>query len=322
MIIRTLVITSMLVASCKMDFSDGNAFTGGDSQKKPYGPSAAVSSDASTKPAVRGRYQLRVSLSPTPLKNATVLTNATTSQILANGNLCMGEVNLHIMPDFKLKFPQSKAKCLLIGDLDLEKLLGGLGDDDKKGAIESDGKVLRLEKLGPMTFTPPRPLLMGPIAQDMSIFQGYAEEKDYSAHFKDKDTGEEKDGSGSIAIRVIEAGGQMTPILMPNTNFDSILNFELETKGFEGLPRSKGFLFQKVTFWLNSRPIAIPRLMIQSKASHLLEGAPKLGSGGGDAGGGGSGGGVFGATQSPLVKAIAGLVTLYIHLDAISFESD
>ena len=316
MMIRALFTATLLMSGCN-DLTDGKAFTGGNSQRKPWGPSAAVSSDASTKPAVKGRYQLRVSLSAAPLRNATVLTNATPSQILANGNICMGEVNLYIMPDFSLKFPQSKAKCLLVGDLDLEKLLGGLGNDEKKGAIESDGKVLRLEKLGPVTFSPPRALLMGPIAQDMSIFQGYSEEKNYSARFKDPDTGEEKDGSGTIAIRVIEAGGSMSPILMSGTTFDSILHFQLESKGFAGLPKSKGFLFDKVYFWLNSRPIAIPRIMIESKASDLLDSAPKPEAGAS----GGAGGGVFGATQSPLVKLIAGWVTLYIHLDAISFES-
>jgi hypothetical protein len=311
----TSLIASTLVG-CNVDLTDGKAFSGGGAEKKPWGKIAAVSGDANAKPAVKGRFQLRVSLFPAALKNAQVLTNATTQQILANGNLCMGEVNLHIMQDFKLKFPQSKAKCLLIGDLDLEKLLGGLGDDNDKGAIESDGKVLRLEKLGPVRFSPARPLLMGPIAQDMSIFQGFSETKAYSAVYKDEDNGQEKTGNGNIGIRVLEAGSQFAPILMPGTNFDSILSFELTTSGFEGLPRSKGFLFDKVTFWLNSRPIAIPRIMIQSKASHLLDAAPK------PDGSSQSGGGVFGATQSPIVKAIAGWFDLYIHLDAISFDSD
>jgi hypothetical protein len=318
MVIRLLLSVCFLAAGCNVDISDGKAFTGGSAQRKPWGPSAAVSSDATAKPAVKGRYQLRVSLSDKPLSNAQVLTNATTAQILQNGNICMGEVNLHIMSDFSLKFPQSKAKCILIGDLDLEKLLGGMGND-KKGAIESDGKVLRLEKLGPVTFSPARPLLMGPIAQDMSIFEGYSEVKNYSAVFKDPSSGEEKNGSGTIGIRVLEAGSQMNPILMPGTNFDSILHFQLDVSGFKGLPKSKGFLFDKVNFWLNSRPIAIPRILIQSRASDLLDSAPKPDAG--EPGTGGSGGGVFGATQSPLVKAISSIVTLYIHLDAISFES-
>lgn len=310
-----LLLLATNVIGCKPDISDGNSFNGGFSQQKQSGRQPSINSGEANKNKVviKGKYLLRVALHP--------IQNDETSQVptldglkqSAKGCICVGRVDLNIKEDFSLEFPNSKAQCSLIGELDLAKLLNSLNDDaDRETAAESQDKMLRLKKLGPMTFNPPRPLLVGPIIQDASQFQGLTETKSYTVQYTDKDKGGAvTNDQGDITVNVLEAGTSWTPIFMPKSPFDNILRFEMLTKGFTKVPRTKGFLFDRVEFTLNGRPLAIPAIKLESRASDLMSAAGKDGAGA-----------MSGLASSPLVKILGKMFPVYIRLDATSFETN
>lgn len=313
----SLLQASLLVvlSSCNMDYSDGDAFTGGSSQSKRFGPSGAVSGDGTGKKlAIQGKYLVRVALHPIADDETNEVVTLEKLEASAKGCICVGAVFLNIKDDFSLEFPNSKAKCALIGELDLEELLGGLGDDpNREKAAESDGKMLRLKTMGPMTFTPARPLLVGPIVQDMSAFQGYSETKDYQVAYNDNKTGKSGQATGQISVNVLEAGSQFKPPFMPKTLYQNIVKFEMRSTGFNGIPRTKGLLMDRVEFTLNTRPIAIPRIKLESKASDLASAAPEPKPGQG---------GIASLGSSPLAKIFGPLIPVYIRLDATSFTTN
>jgi len=304
-----------LLSSCNMDLTDGDAFTGGGSQSKLFGPSGAVSGDGTGKKlAIQGKYLIRVALHPIAEDETNEVVTLQGLEASAKGCICVGAVFLNIKDDFSLEFPNSKAKCALIGELNLEELLGGMGDDpDREKAAETDGKMLRLKKMGPMSFTPARPLLVGPIVQDMTSFQGYTETKDYQVDYNDTVTGKSGQSSGQISVNVLEAGSQFKPPFMAKTQYQNIVKFEMRSTGFKNVPRAKGLLMDRVEFTLNTRPIAIPRIMLESKASDLMSAAPPPKPGQGGAASLGS---------SPLVKFFGQFILVYIRLDATSFKTN
>jgi hypothetical protein len=313
----TLIMTMLAVGGCKMDLGDGDAFTGGRSQEKIYGSSqSAIASQPTSKATViRGKYLIRVALHPIADDDQAQVPTLEGLNASAKGCLCIGAVFLDIKEDFSLAFPNSKARCKLIGDLDLEKILGGFGDKEPGPPPESDGRVLRLAKLANVVFTPPRPFLVGPIAQDLDKFRNYTETRDYQASYTDKATGKSGEGHGQITLNVLDAGTSWTPLFMPQSPFHNILRFEMLSSGFKGIPGTKGLLFERVEFTLNSRPISIPRIKLESKASDLLSSMPSSGSSTSSGGAGGLG-------QSPLVKIFSKFIKVYIQLDATSFETN
>jgi hypothetical protein len=323
-ILFSIAIAALTTTACKVDLTDGDAFTGGGSQSKTYGPEGASNNatPATKKPVIKGKYLVRVALHPIADDEQSQVPTLEGLNASAKGCLCVGAVYLNINEDFSLAFPNSKAKCSLIGDLDLEKLLNGFGDKEPGPPPESDGKVLRLAKMGSMTFTPARPFLVGPIVQDTSKFQGYTETRSYHASYNDKQSGQTGEADGQITLNVLEAGSSLTPLFMPQSHFENIVRFEMLTTGFKGVPRSKGFLFDRAEFTLNSRPISIPRIRLQSKASDLIPASPAQSTTGGTTTGGAAAGGLGGLSNSPLVKLFTQFVTVNIQLDATSFETD
>lgn len=301
--------------SCKPDITDGNSFSGGFAQQKQSGRLPSVNSGEATKNkvVVKGKYLLRVALHPIQNDEISQVPTLDGLKQSAKGCICVGRVDLNIKEDFSLEFPNSKAQCSLIGELDLSKLLNSLNDDaDREKAAEAQDKMLRLKKLGPMTFDPPRPLLVGPIIQDPSQYQGLSETRSYTVQYTNK----EKGGAittdyGDITVNVLEAGSSWTPIFMPQSPFDNILRFEMLTKGFRNVPRTKGFLFDRVEFTLNGRPLAIPAIKIESKASDLMSAAGPNGAGA-----------MSGLASSPLIKLLGTMFPVYIRLDATSFETN
>jgi len=305
------VLVFLLVSGCKPDLTDGGAFSGGSSHYKELSQPAINGNDAvGKKVVVKGKYLVRVALHPIGDNETSQIPTLQGLQDSAKGCICVGPLYLNIKDDFSLEFPDSRLKCSLIGDMDLAKLLAGMDDhSDREKAAESSDKMLRLKKLGPMTFTPPRPLLVGPISQDPEEFRGLTETKNYEVEYKDKDKGTIINDNGTIQVNVMESGGSLTPLFMPNRPFDSILRFELLSSGFKKVPRTKGFLFDRVEFALNSRPLAIPMIKLESQASDLMAAAPSDPS-------------KPSIANSGFAKIIASFMRVYIRLDATSFETN
>lgn len=326
--ILALCSISYLVSSCKLDLTDGDSFTGGLSQRKQGATSSIKNDDAKStnKVIVKGKYLFRVSLSPIESADSnnpnqkcksTDTTMAPTINNLSDaskGCLCVGAVYLHIKEDFSIDFPDSKAKCSLIGDMDLAELLGAMDDgSDREKDAEANDKMLRLKKLGPMRFDPPRPLLVGPIVQDPSDFRGLTETKQYSVQYTDKDKGNAvSNTTGQITVNVLDVGATMSPLFMPDKPFDNILRFEILSSGFANVPKIKGFLFDKVEFTLNSRPIAITTIKMESNPKDFMQAAAKKKDGS------------PGMGDSKFMQFIASIFIkkIYVRLDATEFRTD
>lgn len=311
-VFSTTVIT-ILTSSCKVDFTDGDAFTGGFSQKKLSSKSASIDgTPKENKTVAKGRYLVRVSLNEIPDNDERVATSIESFKQVSAGSLCVGRLFLHIKEDFAIEFPDSKIKCPLIGELDLEKILSGLNDDaDREKAAAAEDKMLRLKKLGPMEFNPPRPLLVGPIIQDPTLYRNLTETKTYSVRYTDKDAGGAvTEDSGSITVNVLDVGATFEPMFNSMPTFDSMVRFEMLASGFEKVPRTKGFLFDRVEFTINSRPLNIIGIKMQSKAADLMSAAPKP----------------PGAKGPSFIETLAkvfgsSLPPVYIRLDATTFET-
>jgi hypothetical protein len=309
--VTSTVLITIMISSCKVDLVDGDTFTGGFTQKKSSSKSASIDGTPNeNKTVAKGSYLVRVALHEIADSETSQVPTLQGLEASAKGCICIGKMFLHIKDDFSIEFPDSKLKCSLIGELDLEKILSGLNDNqDRDKAAAAEDKMLRLKKLGPVTFDPPRPLLVGPVIHDPLLFQGLTETKSYNVQYTDQD----KDGAiiedtGSITVNVLEAGARVTPTFMPNHPFDSIVRFEMLSSGFSKIPRTKGFLFNRVEFTLNSRPIAIPSIKIQSKAADLMAAAPKSDKG-------------ASITDSPLIQLFGKFIDVHIRLDATKFET-
>jgi hypothetical protein len=284
----TIMVASFLVVSCNT--SDDEAFKkGGGTEVKPQALGAVDSSANGTagKPAVKAQYDLKV------IAGASVP--------------CRGTIEFVIMSDFKFELPDAKLKCLGL-TIDLGKMLTQVSQEQTtKPEIESDGRVLRIDRMGDAVFTPKRPLILGPVIQDTTKYRNFAEEKDYSVVVTDSQTGSTSSGTGRIRLAVIGIDEKFPTEKYPD-DFTKVLHWEMSTTGFEGVPVGKAFLFDKMEFWWNTRPIMMPKLVIEGSIKDFISGSPM-------GGGGAGGGGVLGTVADALFGKIR------IELTVKNYES-
>ena len=259
-----LILASLTLVSCNT--SDDQAFKkGSGTESKPQALGAVDSSANATtgKPAVKAQYDLKV--------------------IAGAAVPCRGTIEFVIMSDFKFELPDAKLKCLGL-TIDLGKMLTQVSNEQTtKPEIESDGRVLRIDRMGDAVFTPKRPLILGPVIQDTAKYRNFAEEKDYSVVVTDSLTGGTSSGAGRIRLAVLGIDEKFSTERYPD-DFTKVLHWEMSATGFEGVPVGKAFLFDKMEFWWNTRPIMMPKLVIEGSIKDFISGSP---IGGGGAGGGG-----------------------------------
>ena len=284
--------------------ADDAAFSGGFKQMKSTG-SGGTDAKLVPKQAVKGLFRIRVSLHPE-------------STAEENIGLCNGKLNLIIMDNFKLQFPDSKIKCVgglggsqATGEIDIAAILGQFAGDDMLEELFPENKMLRTKKVGKMSFEPARPFILGPIIQDVSSYSGFSESNSYVGTIVSSTTGQTITDQGTIAVKVASVDQQFTPVLMPTKSFDHVVHWSMETSGFGKLPRTQGMLFESMEYWFNTRPIGIPRILIKSKASDFLDATPADSTAAP----------LLNGPLAPVIKSIAGLLTLYVQIDAISFEN-
>ena len=218
---------------------------------------------AQVKPAVNSSYELTVRS-----RSGTVL--------------CAGNTNLVINSNLSLSVPSANMKCLT-ATVDLARLLTGVATSDggslsrrttnAESDLSADGKVLRKATIGVSKFTPARPLILGPIIQDPTKFRGFTESNTYQV------VSEGVSASGQIAIQVIEVNSSFKPEhFAGDTKFDEILHWQMTSIGFSGIKRAKAFLFDKIEFYWNVRPLAIPRIIIEADLDDLTGGGIVIGN--------------------------------------------
>lgn len=184
--------------------------------------------------------------------------------------LCNGTVQLQIMSDFKLKFPQAIVNCLSLS-IDLAGILGARAganrDPGSIGKMKHDGQVLSLEKVAGATFDPPRPMLLGPIVQDdekYTNFEPRHTEHTLSATGQD---GAPIEGKGSFDVKVIKY--PTTYKHGDKISFDKVLHWEI-TSSFDS-PAQYGLTFSKWTWYWNTRPIMIPGIIIEGSLKDFID---------------------------------------------------
>ena len=195
-----------------------------------------------------------------------------------NARICNGSVQLTIMSDFTLKVPTAKIQCesylidlagLLASSGGLGGLSGGTGQD-ASGNLSDDGMVLSIKSIAGGVFTPPRPLLLGPIVQDASKFAGFHRTSTHTLVAQD-DTGKTLTADGSFDVQVLNVDTTYENKWVGKA-FDKVLDWKMTTTGFTGIPARYGLTFQSWEWLWNVRPIMILKIEIKGQLSDFISG--------------------------------------------------
>lgn len=216
---------------------------------------------------------------PVSLMNVSYDVTVTTA---SGAKPCTGVAQIQVDSKFQMKFPELKLKCLSL-EIDVGKMLAGMSQEaGKKPGVSSDGKVMRVKQIGAATFDPPRPLLLGPVIQDPSKYEGFQEKKAYSVTVNDPKTGATSNGNGEIEVRVLGVNEPFATDAFPD-DFKSVLHWEMVSTGFKGVPAAQGLLFERLEFYWNMRPIMVPKIVIEGNLTDFISGGGAGGAGGGGA---------------------------------------
>ncbi len=187
----------------------------------------------------------------------------------SGAQLCEGEVSLQIMSDFSIKFPATEVRCLSL-KIDLAGILASVGSGSLSNSIESNGKYISIKSIAGADFTPPRPVLLGPIVQDTKIFEKFKSVTDHAVVSKDFTSGKQLSAKGSFVIEVLNPKTTYSNKYLSEP-FTNILHWQITTKGFEGIPPQNGLLFKKIEWLFNTRPIMIPQINITGDLTGFLQ---------------------------------------------------
>ncbi len=254
----SLIYTAFLMAIIGCSTGEEAVFKSGNNQVKPH-PSLLTGEEKTSLGAVTDAAAVEATSAEYFFK----LESASGVEI------CTGEVALQVMTNFTLKFPDATASCLGGAiKIDLAKILsgasaGGAGPRLIAG-LEHNGKVLGVESIMGAKFSPARPLLLGPIVQDRSVYKDYQKTTDHTVTNSAGDT-----AKGSFTIKVIDN----------NTTFKNdyvkeirnVIQWEITSKGFQGMKATDGLIFDKISWWFGTRPIVIPKMIIEAELKDFIE---------------------------------------------------
>ena len=180
--------------------------------------------------------------------------------------ICNGEVGLQIMTNFTVKFPEAKVSCLGGAvKIDLASILNGTSSSGKLIAgLDHDGKVLTIESVMGSKFTPPRPVLLGPIVQDKSKFEDYERTTEHTVV-----NSKGKKSEGTFTVEVFDVTTSFKNDYVKE--LDEVIHWEIRAKGFNGVKATDGLIFDKITWWFSTRPIVIPKIIIEADLKDFIE---------------------------------------------------
>lgn len=175
--------------------------------------------------------------------------------------LCIGALDLKLMSD--LSFGDSSGGIRCLGKkIDMGSMLQeASGAAMNPGDIEATGQMIRANKLGNVEFYPARPLIVGPIVQDPSVFMGLDETSSHTAVFTDPVTGQKSQGTGSFQVKVLEVNGKYVSSRLGKT-LDKILHWQITSTGFDGISKSEALAFERFEMYWNTRPLVVPKIVI------------------------------------------------------------
>ncbi len=121
----------------------------------------------------------------------------------ANMEFCSGGLDLKMMSDLSFGDASGAVVCMN-RPMDMGRMLAGLtGSTAGKPEVEADGTILRVKKMGGVSFNPPRPLLVGPIVQNTASFAGLDQTTNHVATWTDPATGKVVTSNGTTRVRVL-----------------------------------------------------------------------------------------------------------------------
>jgi len=263
------IVVSIFVLSLINGCSEGDAFKNGDKEKKAV-TEFAEGSDAVNQGANVGEKA--------PIARAVynVVVKANTGLELCNG------VAVIILKNGGGLNPSGKLNCLIMGEVDLAKMFSAgekpqLQDEDLS-RYSGWGKVVREQNptqpvQGHPVFTPPRPAQLGPLVQDTKDFDGFIFKESSIARGISKD-GQPFQSQGTWFMQVHEVGGTVAPDGYTGPlEFNDVMKWEIKAAGFNGLAKSEVKGFESMTIWYNTRPISVPKVVIQSKLADIMQGS-------------------------------------------------
>jgi hypothetical protein len=249
-----MLLLLTLISACQDQ--DDAAFKGGVNESKPR-----------LREELKGLDQAKGTRPKEPVvKTAATATYDMRITTVSGVKLCTGEATLDIKSDLTISFPDTYIQCLSYR-VDLAGLLKQASSKTKANAT-SDGKILYQDRIGGAQFEPARPFLIGPVIQNSDQFKDLK----HSATYKVNGTGPKGSyqDSGRINLAVLGVD-QSFERDSKDIAFDKIIHWQMEATGYgDDIPKSSAYLFNKIEFYWNTRPIMIPKIVIESPLSDFL----------------------------------------------------
>ncbi|MEY4632383.1 MAG: hypothetical protein RIQ81_2503 [Pseudomonadota bacterium] len=190
----------------------------------------------------------------------------------ANMEFCSGGVDLQLMSDLSFG-PSTGAMICMNRPVDMGKLLQGIsGSLDVKNEVQADGTMLRIKNIGGVTFEPARPLVVGPIVQNPQLFVGLDQTSNHTAKWTDPVSGKFVSTSGTTRVRVLGVKETYNSELL-GRKLDQVLHWEMTSTGYDGIPKSDAFIFDRIEMLWNARPLVVPKIVIEGNVSSFVGGS-------------------------------------------------
>lgn len=186
--------------------------------------------------------------------------------------ICSGAVDLELMSNLGFG-PANGAMVCLNQKIDLGRMLAGVSGTPEEDDTEmvADGTMVRVRRFGGVTFNPPRPLVVGPIVQDPAQFTGLNQASQHVATWKNPANGQVVNATGTTSVRVLGVNQTFSSPTLQRS-FDRILHWEMVSTGYDGIPKSDAFIFDRIEMLWNSRPLAVPRIVIEGNVRNFISG--------------------------------------------------
>jgi len=188
----------------------------------------------------------------------------------SGGEICSGAVDLQLLSNLGFG-PANGGMTCLSQKIDLGRMLAGLSGTPESDDTEmiADGTMVRVRRFGGVTFTPARPLVVGPIVQNPAMFMNLHETSQHLATWRNPANGQVVNATGSTTVNVLGVNQTFESATL-NKTFDKILHWEMTSTGYDGIPKSDAFIFDRIEMLWNSRPLVVPKIIIEGGVRDFL----------------------------------------------------
>lgn len=267
-------ITAILCASAALlgGCAKGN-LNSGKSEEKPVlngGNSNPTQEKKQAKPIISGNYFVTV--------DQYERLDGTQPQ-----NLCKGNATVVIWDDMRFK-PSGFLDCMMVGKIELGKFFISPSEFEPLDGTKYDGAEYFSRMPNPAAgsqgafFTPPRPMVLGPIIQDPNFYNNYryVDAKDTHVRLVTPQGTVESDGKFLIEVKNINTSFQPQG---STTRYENVIEWEMRTSGFMNFPKMQANLADRWEWWWRVKPISIPQMKLHTTLGQLMPGQPlsKLG---------------------------------------------